>query len=429
MFREGKPQGQPFCFGVGLFRGISFSFRKTEVVADRVANRRLATILIRHRSNMQRKAVTVCVRTRPTANFAQDNLKINEDTNTISVTAVQHSNHANTGPNNAKQAWSFKYDQVLHNSTQEGTYNAQCSKIVESVVEGYNATIFAYGQTGAGKTFTMIGNTSDFAQRGVTPRALNQLFREIEVRTDMDFTVSASYLEIYNERIFDLLDDLTNAQQSANFQIVEDKNGSTSVKGLTTVPVTCEEDALKLLFKGELGRTTATHLLNKRSNRSHCIFTLYIEQRSKLGGSEHIKSSKLHLVDLAGSERLKKTGVDTDPATKRESMYINKSLTYLEQVVVALTTKSRSHIPYRQTKLTNILRDSLGGNCQTLMIACIWAEASHIEETISTLQLAQRMMKVRNSTQVNQRQDPALLLKKYERTIKELRQVCFVLLP
>lgn len=370
---------------------------------------------------MQHKAVTVCIRTRPTANFAQDNLKINEESNTIDV-STSSSSHATTGPNNAKQAWSFKYDRVLHNSTQEGTYNAECSKIVETVVDGYNATIFAYGQTGAGKTFTMIGNTGDFGQRGVTPRALNQLFREVEVRTDMDFTITASYLEIYNERIFDLLDDITNENQTSDYQIVEDKNGSTTVKGLTRVPVNSEEDALSLLFKGELGRTTATHLLNKRSNRSHCVFTLYVEQRSKLGGSEHIKTSKLNLVDLAGSERLKKTGADTDSATKRESMYINKSLSYLEQVVVALTTKSRSHIPYRQTKLTNILRDSLGGNCMTLMIACIWAEASHLEETISTLQLAQRMMKVRNKTQVNQHQDPTLLLKKYERTIKELRQ-------
>jgi kinesin family protein 6/9 len=369
---------------------------------------------------MQRKAVTVCVRTRPTANFAQENITINEDVNSIGVRTS--SGYKGTGPNNAKSAWNFKYDRVLMNSTQEGTYSSECSRIVESVVEGYNATIFAYGQTGAGKTFTMIGNTADFEQRGVTPRALNHLFREIEVRTDVDFTISATYLEIYNERIFDLLDDVTNENQTSDYQIIEDKSGATKVKGLTQVPVTSEEGALNLLFKGELGRTTASHLLNKRSNRSHCVFTLHIEQRSKLGGSENIKISKLNLVDLAGSERLKKTGADTDPATKRESMYINKSLSYLEQVVVALTTKSRTHIPYRQTKLTNILKDSLGGNCMTLMIACIWVEPTHLEETISTLQLAQRMMKVKNSTKLNQRQDPALLLKKYERIIKELRQ-------
>jgi kinesin family protein 6/9 len=255
-----------------------------------------------------RKTVTVCVRTRPTANFAQDNITINEQANTIDVTTVggTGAQAATTGPNNAKAAWSFKYDRVLLNSTQEGTYNAECSSIVDSVVEGYNATIFAYGQTGAGKTFTMIGNTADFAQRGVTPRALNHLFREIEVRTDIDFSVTATYLEIYNERIFDLLDDVSNDKQTNDYAIIEEPNGATTVKGLTRVPVTSEEECLNLLFKGELSRTTATHLLNKRSNRSHCVFTLHIEQRSKLGGFENIKMSKLHLVDLAGWVRVEK---------------------------------------------------------------------------------------------------------------------------
>ncbi len=270
-----------------------------------------------------RKTVTVCVRTRPTANFAQDNVKISEEANTIDiVTGAGGGGAAATGPNNAKSAWSFKYDRILHNSTQEGTYNSECSSVVDSVIEGYNATIFAYGQTGAGKSFTMIGNTADFAQRGVTPRALNHLFREIEARTDSDFLVTASYLEIYNERIFDLLDDVTNEAQTSDYQIIEEKDGATTVKGLTRVPVTSEEDCLKLLFKGEIGRTTATHLLNKLSNRSHCVFTVHVEQRSKLGGSENIKTSKLNLVDLAGSERLKKTGADTDSATKRESMCV-----------------------------------------------------------------------------------------------------------
>ena len=269
-----------------------------------------------------RKTVTVCVRTRPTANFAQDNVKISEEANTIDIVTGSGGGGAAAGPNNAKSAWSFKYDRVLHNSTQEGTYNAECSSVVDSVIEGYNATIFAYGQTGAGKSFTMIGNTADFAQRGVTPRALNHLFREIETRTDSDFLVTASYLEIYNERIFDLLDDVTNDAQTHDYQIIEEKDGATTVKGLTRVAVTSEEDCLKLLFKGEIGRTTATHLLNKHSNRSHCVFTVHVEQRSKLGGSENIKTSKLNLVDLAGSERLKKTGAETDSATKRESMCV-----------------------------------------------------------------------------------------------------------
>ena len=170
------------------------------------------------------------------------------------------------------------------------------------------------------------------------------------------------------------------------------------------------------LFNGEIQRTVAQHALNKRSNRSHCIFSLHISQKSRTGGSERVVHSKLHLVDLAGSERLKKTmnaTPDTDTVIKKESMYINQSLTFLEQCIVALGAKETRHIPYRQTKLTNVLKDSLGGNCNTLMFACIWGESKHLEETISTLKLAQRMMRVQNETCSIVETDPQLLLKKY----------------
>ena len=163
-------------------------------------------------------------------------------------------------------------------------------------------------------------------------------------------------------------------------------------------------------------------MLNKKSNRSHCIFTLEFEQRSRLGVSDQVKRSKLQLVDLAGSERLKKTMSDShDDIIAKESMYINRSLTYLEQCVVALTSKERSHIPYRQTKLTHVLKDSLGGNCRTLLIACIWGETAHLEETISTLKLAARMMRVTNNSEINTFMDPGMVMKKYEQTIKELK--------
>lgn len=160
------------------------------------------------------------------------------------------------------------------------------------------------------------------------------------------------------------------------------------MRGLRRERISSEEDALNLLFEGELQRTTAKHLLNKRSNRSHCIFTVYIKQTSSLRGSAN-RFSKLNLVDLAGSERVKKTMGEagstlSDATTMRESNFINKSLSYLEQCVVALTSKSRNHIPYRQTKLTNVLKDSLGGNAKTVLIACIWAESRHVDETIST---------------------------------------------
>jgi kinesin family protein 6/9 len=239
-------------------------------------------------------------------------------------------------------------------------------------------------------------------------------------------------MEIYNERIYDLLVDLSKPDQCGDFTIVEEKDGrGIFVRGLTEIEVRDETAALNLLFTGGLSRTVATHKLNKRSNRSHTIFTLYVQQRQRSGVSERITHSKLHLVDLAGSERLKKTmdsqdGTMGDEISRKESMAINRSLTYLEQCVVALTRKSTtagaSHVPYRQSKLTNILKDCIGANCNTLMIACIWGESSHLEETISTLRLASRMMKVHNESVAVESVDPTVLLKKQENIIKALKQ-------
>ena len=236
-------------------------------------------------------------------------------------------------------------------------------------------------------------------------------------------------MEIYNERIFDLLTDLSNPDAISEFTIGEERDGrGVFVRGLTEIEVTSENEALNLLFSGELARTTATHKLNRRSNRSHSIFTVYVQQRQRSGISEKVVHSKLHLVDLAGSERLKKTMESTDGSfavdeiTRKESMCINQSLSYLEQCVVALSRKGNSHVPYRQSKLTNILKDCLGANCNTLLIACVWGEAEHLEETVSTLRLATRMMKVQNETTTVETIDESALIKKQAKLIKALKQ-------
>ena len=182
------------------------------------------------------------------------------------------------------------------------------------------------------------------------------------------------------------------------------------MKGLIQKICHTEEEALNLLFEGDTNRTLAEHKLNKVSTRSHCIYTLLLEIRSRVESSEKVVFSKINLVDLAGSERTKKTG--SEGKQLREAQFINKSLSFLEQVVVALSEKMRSHIFYRQSKLTNILKDSIGGNCKTVMVANIWPQANHLEETISTLKFASRMMKVSNKAIVNIQLDPAILLKK-----------------
>jgi kinesin family member 6/9 len=269
-----------------------------------------------------------------------------------------------------------------------------------------------------------MGDTHSYEHRGLAPRALGQLFHEISSRVEYEYRVSCTYLELYGEKIFDLLKDVSNPNQDGEYILTEEKDGrGIHVRGLNEIPIENENDALNLLFSGELCKTIAQHKLNRRSNRSHSIFTIYLQQRQKSDLNEKVIHSKLHLVDLAGSERLKKTleNNNSDEVTKKESMAINQSLTYLEQCVVALARKS-SHIPYRQSKLTNILKDALGSNCNTLMIACIWGESSHLEETISTLRLASRMMKVENETSLVETIDSNTLIKKQAKLIKALKQ-------
>lgn len=208
--------------------------------------------------------------------------------------------------------------------------------------------------------------------------------------------------------MFDLLnaDVPTYMQNAANLQIQDDSRGGVQIKNLSQIICDNEEEALNQFFEGNMNRTVTEHSLNKQSSRSHCILTMHIQSRSRVESQDKVTYSKLHLVDLAGSERTKKTS--SEGLTLKEATYINKSLSYLEQVVIALCQAKRDHIPYRQAKLTNILRDSLGGNCKTLMIANIWAEPSHIEETISTLKFASRMLRVHNEASVNTQTDPTL---------------------
>lgn len=402
---------------------------------------------------MGRNGVKVIIRTRPTANFATNQIQIDPDENAITLfnnsnapSPTKYNTQASSGPSatlspsmasvaaaapsNRKDCWKFKFHQVLHNAGQDKVYEAIARDIVHgAVVDGVNGTILAYGQTGAGKSFTMIGDTRNYQHRGIAPRAIAQVYEEVDNRIEISYTIHVSYMEIYNDRIYDLLEhfggDSDPSASKGEYVVVEDARG-TYVRGLTQVEVTSEQEALDQLFNGELQRTVAEHQLNKRSNRSHCIFTFHISQKSRAGGNERVTHSKLHLVDLAGSERLKKTMEDDGggkgtSTIKKESMYINQSLSFLEQCIVALASKEQRHIPYRQTKLTNVLKDSLGGNSNTLMFACIWGEGKHLEETISTLKLAQRMMHVQNEIATIVETDPTILLRKYEKQIKELK--------
>ncbi len=224
--------------------------------------------------------------------------------------------------------------------------------------------------------------------------------------------------------MLDLLSPIPTQDQKGDISLQEDSKGNLTIKGLTKHVVNNEEEAFNLLFEGEANRTISEHQLNKESTRSHCIFTIYLEMKSRIESSEKVITSKLNFVDLAGSERVKKTG--STGIILKEANYINKSLTFLEQVVVSLTDKKKSktkeHIPYRQSKLTHLLKDSIGGNCRTVMIATMWPEYSHLNETLSTLNFARRMMNVVNEASVNIQLDTQALLRKYAKEIKELKQ-------
>lgn len=281
-----------------------------------------------------------------------------------------------------------------------------CKQIVENVIDGYNGCIFAYGQTGAGKTYTMSGPHDNYNEKGLCMQVAAHLFkssRKITASNGDSFSIRISALEIYNETIVDILRESTQQQQQqqpvasiqSKLSIIETSNG-VIVPTLLILPLVSEEDAYTALMEAYCNRISASHNLNKRSSRSHAIYTFYIT-RSKIINNKDpdVVQSKLHMVDLAGSERNEKSG--SIQSIQKEANYINRSLSYLEQVVVALNQKDREHIPYRQSKLTHLLKDSLGGNCNTYMIACIWPHRHHAWETISTLRFSQRMKNIVNN--------------------------------
>ncbi|XP_074092953.1 kinesin-like protein KIF6 isoform X2 [Macrotis lagotis] len=234
------------------------------------------------------------------------------------------------------------------------------------------------------------------------------------------YTTHISYLEIYNECGYDLLDprhEASSLEDLPKVTILEDPDQNIHLKNLSLQQATTEEEALNLLFLGDTNRMIAETPMNQASTRSHCIFTIHIS--SKEPGSATVRHAKLHLVDLAGSERVAKTGVGGQLLT--EAKYINLSLHYLEQVIIALAEKHRSHIPYRNSMMTNVLRDSLGGNCMTTMIATLSLEKRNIDESISTCRFAQRVALIKNEAILNEEIDPRLIIIHLKKEIQELK--------
>lgn len=295
---------------------------------------------------------------------------------------------------NLKPSHQFKFRKVFSDSsTQEQVYQQVAWPLVNDLMDGYNGTIFAYGQTGSGKTYTMSGKGYEWEQRGLIPRVCSQMFDIIQARrSKIQYTVFGSYLEIYNEQGFDLLDKKhaeTAFEKWSKITLFEDQNQNLHLKNLSIHQIDSEQDALNLLVTGNYIRKVSSTPINHSSSRSHCIFTLAIEGKDL--ETNEVMTSKLHLVDLAGSERIYKS--EPDSLIKKEARYINRSLSYLEQVIIALYEReqgSRDHVPFRNSMMTSILRDSLGGNCRTVMIANMSLDLDNEDETVSTARFAVR---------------------------------------
>uniref|UniRef100_A0A8C8H828 Kinesin motor domain-containing protein n=1 Tax=Oncorhynchus tshawytscha TaxID=74940 RepID=A0A8C8H828_ONCTS len=297
----------------------------------------------------------------------------------------------------------FTYDYVFDPTTeQEEVFNSAVSPLLCGLFKGYHATVLAYGQTGSGKTFSM-GGTYTSAQEneptvGVIPRVVRMIFQEREKHTDCEFSLAVSYLEIYNEDILDLLCPSVSKDKPSTINIREDPKEGIKIVGLTEREVFSANEMVGCLELGNSARTVGSTAMNAASSRSHAIFTITLEQRR---GADKSVFSILHLVDLAGSERQKKTKAEGDRL--KEGISINRGLLSLGNVISALGDESKkgTFVPYRDSKLTRLLQDSLGGNSHTLMIACVSPADSNIEETINTLRYADRARKIKNKPVVN----------------------------
>ncbi|CCF60781.1 hypothetical protein KAFR_0L01710 [Kazachstania africana CBS 2517] len=341
----------------------------------------------------------------------------------------------------------YIFDQVFGvESDQEVVFNATAQNYIHEMLQGYNCTIFAYGQTGTGKTYTMSGDINILGDlesqdkillgehAGIIPRVLVNLFQYL-TRESTEYSVKISFLELYNERLKDLLSQSKETEESirifdnhipsGNSKIQKSSRNNTyssiMVKGMEEIYIKSAHEGLQLLTEGSLKRKVASTKCNDLSSRSHTIFTITtnITKIDPVSGEQYVKIGKLNLVDLAGSENISRSGAENMRA--QEAGLINKSLLTLGRVINALVDHSQ-HIPYRESKLTRLLQDSLGGKTKTCIIATVSPAKISMEETISTLEYATRAKSIKNTPQINQSMSKDVCINEYVQEIERLRQ-------
>ncbi|EFO62413.1 Kinesin-9 [Giardia lamblia P15] len=330
-------------------------------------------------------------------------------------------------PGVGRKDHTFTFDHIYDpQSTQEEVYNRLAQPVITDFINGFNCTIFAYGQTGSGKSYTMTGGSGSYNDRGLMPRALEQVFGFVANSTETrEYEVWLSYIQIFNEIGYDLLgipgENNPRLEDLPRVTLQEDSEGALHVRGLSAHKANNVEGALNVLWNGDLNRVVCATSQNQASSRSHCIFTIHI--RSREPGSDVVRQSKFNFVDLAGSERVAKT--HADGAILQQARYINQSLFYLEQVIHALGKKKTDpdcHVPYRNSMMTMFLRDSIGGNCRTIMLATIAVETQNMNESVSTAQFAMSVGQIENKASINEDIDPKLLIKRLKAENKALKE-------
>ena len=320
----------------------------------------------------------------------------------------------NLGPTDPIKTFTFDavYDR---NSKQLDLYAETFAPLVDSVLDGFNGTIFAYGQTGTGKTYTMEGIKNDAENRGVIPNSFEHIFSHIAKSENQLYLVKASYLEIYMEDVRDLLA----KDQTKNLELKERPDTGVYVKDLSTFVCKSISEIEHVMNVGNQNRSVGRTNMNEHSSRSHAIFIITVEcSEQDTSGESHIRVGKLNLVDLAGSERQAKTGAVGERL--KEATKINLSLSALGNVISALVDGKSIHVPYRDSKLTRLLQDSLGGNARTVMVANIGPANYNYDETITTLRYANRAKNIKNKPRVNE--DPKdALLREFQEEIARLK--------
>ena len=299
---------------------------------------------------------------------------------------------------NLRRSYTFNLVFAPESSQEDVFFNCSIDKLIDSALDGYSVTIFAYGQTGSGKTYTIMGRDDAINEKvlsnnkysGIMPKSINYIWSTVSTK-QQKFYIKVSFLEIYNEQINDLLN-----PSNSNLQIRWDQKQGFFVEGLLVIECKKPQDIVEIILQGTKNRKKGSHDLNKDSSRSHTILTVYLISEFQSGGESYKKYGKISFVDLAGSERLKET--HSKGGMVKETGNINKSLFVLGKVISSLTDKksTNQHIPYRDSKLTMLLMDSIGGTAKTLMIACVSPSSVYSDETMSTLNYASRTMNIKN---------------------------------